>query len=441
MGCESLHFTSIKAVQPKVPNTTLCVVGAPTTRAPNMVAFPRLAWRGPLIAVVAAVVGQLLTAMPSPYAGVTTLDIAPDVAARFPSSGPVLEGRFAPNEKLRRATRLFEGQVIGAESVAVSSKGELIMLDKFGYVHRARSVLKDGKLEYLLEGKAPLYIGPGRPLGYHVSDDGGSLLVCDSLKGLVHVDLASGRLTVLANSVEYGKTRSEKRHVPINYANDLDVGTDGKVYFTSSTELAVHLSPSGFYDTMRSCTLNLLRGDASGRLLEHDPVSGKTREVLGGLFFANGVAVVEAATSSFVAVVETAQTRVLRHWTKGPKAGTTDVLISDLPGAPDGISRSSDGNLWLCLIVPNNALFKWLAPHPTLRQLASHALVHLAPVFAKPWGCVVKVSPAGEVLDVLFDTTGERVAYAAAVSEFDGKLFIGNLAGNYVSVYDLRADQ
>ena len=43
--------------------------------------------------------------------------------------------------------------------------------------------------------------------------------------------------------------------------------------------------------TMVRCMLNAVRGDATGRLLSHDPKTGRTRELVGGLFFANGVAV------------------------------------------------------------------------------------------------------------------------------------------------------
>lgn len=43
--------------------------------------------------------------------------------------------------------------------------------------------------------------------------------------------------------------------------------------------------------------------------------------------------------------------RVLRKWLKGPRQGETDVFIDALPGFPDGISRSADGNFWLCIVV------------------------------------------------------------------------------------------
>ena len=47
-------------------------------------------------------------------------------------------------------------------------------------------------------------------------------------KGLLKVDMTSGRLEVLANL-------ATDTQVPLNYVNDLDVAPNGDVYFTSST--------------------------------------------------------------------------------------------------------------------------------------------------------------------------------------------------------------
>ena len=39
-----------------------------------------------------------------------------------------------------------------------------------------------------------------------------------------------------------------------------------------------------------------------------------------------------------------------------PQVGQMDTLIDALPGFPDGISRSSDGNFWVAIIVPRLTL-------------------------------------------------------------------------------------
>ena len=52
---------------------------------------------------------------------------------------------------------------------------------------------------------------------------------------------------------------------------------------------------------------------------------------------------------------------------------------------------------------------------------------------------VVKIRPSGEVLPSLMDRHGETVFITvSAVTEFGGKLWLGNLAGDFVSVVDLE---
>jgi len=60
------------------------------------------------------------------------------------------------------------------------------------------------------------------------------------------------------------------------------------------------------------------------------------------------------------------------------------------------------------------------------------------PYVAEKWGCVVKVSAEGAVLEVLMDPSGEVVSTVSAVSEHAGRLYLGNLAGDSVAVVDLQ---
>ncbi|PRW58948.1 strictosidine synthase [Chlorella sorokiniana] len=344
------------------------------------------------------------------------------------------EGPFAPNEALRSARRLFEGRVIGSESVAVAPDGTLWMLDKWGHawIATASPTAEGG---YQLSPEPVAYIGPVRPLGFH-HDAAGNLVVCDT-KGLLRLEKtgsssgggsSSWQLRCLANSAG-GR--------PISYANDLDISpTTGKIYFTDSTCIPPALNsaqPRPWYDTMRSYMLTMYHGAPTGRLLVHDPATGTTEVLQEGLWFANGVAL--APDESYVAVVETPSMRVRRRWLTGPKAGTLDTLIDGLPGFPDNINRGSDGSFWLAIVIPDVPLAHRILPSPFLRGLMARLPDWLIP--KKQWGCVVKVSPEGEVLQVLMDPDGSRVSSVACAAEHDGKLWMGNLAGNYVSVLDL----
>ena len=344
--------------------------------------------------------------------------------------------------------------------------GALVMVDRFGYVFVA-------ELGETVAARR-WYVGPGRPLGFKLWS--GQLLVADSLKGLLSLDLQTGQLLVLAN-------RASDTGDVINYCNDLDVDLEtGDVFFTSSTQLPVAYDGArGFYDTMLCYLLDALRGARSGRLLRYSAATRQTDTLLTDLAYANGVAL--SGDASFVAVAETNRARVLKHWLAGPKRGETEVLVRDLPGLPDGVSRASDGGFWIALVAPLSPLLKTLAPYPRLRTLASHFvgtflqrhtrrappfshkvcvfllfLLTLAPthpefgtttttvrvptgavfpLIAKKWGAVLKIDETGAPADALFDADGALVSSVSAVVQHGDRLFLGNLNGDFVSVIDL----
>ena len=101
-----------------------------------------------VVAFVAMRIRTLLSAMPPPYDNLTALDwetsaveLVPGRAAgsKFPAS---FEGPLALNTQLRSAIKIFAGKILGAESVAVTSDGDLVLLDRYGFVFRANKEKK-----------------------------------------------------------------------------------------------------------------------------------------------------------------------------------------------------------------------------------------------------------------------------------------------------------
>ncbi len=45
----------------------------------------------------------------------------------------------------------------------------------------------------------------------------------------------------------------------------------------------------------------------------------------------------------------------------------------------------------------------------------------------------MQISPGGEALRALYDSDGSHVSAVSAITESRGRLFFGNLAGEYVS--------
>lgn len=188
--------------------------------------------------------------------------------------------------------------------------------------------------------------------------DGGSQV--RQLQGLQLVEKDTYRVILLASHAP--SSNASAKPVAIRYANDLDIASDGTVFFTDSQALGPVLNPDGFYDTLVACILGLLQvghskvqptacctiiapavsisaqvlchkchlptqytcmkqhvvqGGASGRLLAYDPRTKATRIVAEGLYYANGVALSQAG--DYAAVVETGSFLVKRHWLSGPK--------------------------------------------------------------------------------------------------------------------------
>jgi sugar lactone lactonase YvrE len=322
----------------------------------------------------------------------------------------------------------------------------LYILDRYGYLYTS-AIPDTASSEPLLHKIG--YVGPGRPLGYHIHPHTGHLIICDSLKGLTQYNLETKALQILANQDEDG--------VPITYANDLDISdSTGKIYFTDSTKIPPAVNRAGFYDTMMSYVLTAMQGQGTGRLLVHTPAAslntplsaGTTKVLVDGLWFANGVAL--SSDDSYVLVAETAAKRVWKVFLKGEKAGTKSVLLDTLPGYPDGICRASPVTIdtestnssvdafWVAVIVKDSPILKLIIKGGKHARWIASWLLQVIPPPVKPFGMVMKISgEAGEVLKVYRDPKGKVISGISGCQEVDNKLWLGHLSGNYVSYLEL----
>jgi hypothetical protein len=108
----------------------------------------------------------------------------------------------------------------------------------------------------------------GRPLGLAVARDG-RLLICDSHRGLMRMDTATGELETLA---------AEVKGRPLKFCSNVVESSDGTLYFTESTD-RLH------YEFYKGAFLDA-RG--SGGPFRRDP-DGTVTALAAGLYFANGV--------------------------------------------------------------------------------------------------------------------------------------------------------
>ena len=304
----------------------------------------------------------------------------------------------------------------GVTLVPVGGAGpEDVLVDPAGRVYAG---LADGRIVRVDGPGVPAETvarTPGRPLGLEFLGPD-ELLVCASDAGLLAVALDDGRVRTLTDRVAGQRLLA---------CNNAAVAADGTVYFTdSSTRFGV---PQWRED--------LVRRTASGRLLRRAP-DGTVTELLGGLEFANGVAL--ASDGAFVAVAETGACRVHRVWLTGARAGSSEVLVGGLSGYPDNISLGTDGLVWVALPSPRTALLTGIQRLPAgVRALASRVPERMQPRPA-PTVSVVAVDDAGRIVrEIRGQIAGFRML--TAVREAGGVLWFGSLEGN--SVATLRPAQ
>ncbi|XP_076442475.1 adipocyte plasma membrane-associated protein-like [Babylonia areolata] len=327
---------------------------------------------------------------------------------------PEWTGPLAPNDKLSQAERVFENQLKGPESIVTD--GEYIYTGTAdGRVVR----IHKGKIRTLARFGKGTDCGSfaseptcGRPLGMRLDKDG-YLLVADGYLGIYRVNVTSGDVHQMLSSQE-----PLAGHKP-KLLNDIEEGPDRTIYFTDS---------STRWDRRhnRYC---IFEGEASGRLLSYDPATMEVQELLGGIAFANGVAI--SYDKTHILVVETTKARIWRYYLTGPRKGEAEIFAENLPGFPDNIRRSGRGTYWVGIAVIRKAdrfpNFDFLAPRPWLRSLFAKLFPQELIVSVVPkYGLIIEMNEEGEIIRSLHDPTGTKVPATSEGEEKDGVLYMGS---------------
>jgi sugar lactone lactonase YvrE len=326
-----------------------------------------------------------------------------DPAAYTPPKAPELTGVLAPNNLLQKSELLAQGKINGPEEVAVDSQGRVYGGTQDGKIMR---LLPDGKLEVFAETK-------GRPLGLQF-DKSENLIVCDAYKGLLSIE-PQGKIKVLATTADGG---------PFRFTDALDISSDGTIYFTDAS--SKYQQDEYLYD--------LLESKPHGRFMSYDPATDQVKVLLKNLYFANGIALAQG--EKFVLVNETYRYRIVRYWLKGPKAGTHEIFIDNLPGFPDNISSNRKGTFWLALFTVRNDAVDKLHPSPFLKAQLSK----LPKVFwpkPKPYGFVLALDENGKITLSLHEPTGNHLKEITSSREYGGFLYLGSLHNDRIGKFKL----
>lgn len=320
---------------------------------------------------------------------------------------------YAQNDKLKGVELIGLGKLDGPEDVIFDRDGNLYTGTRRGDVLRI-----EGPDHKKIEVFA--HTG-GHPLGL-AFDHGGNLLVCVAGMGLYSIspEREVRKMTDETNRTPFSIIDDSR----LRLADDLDVAPDGRVFFSEATiRYEMH---NWFYDALES------RGN--GRIICYDPRDGSTRTVIRNLVFPNGVCMLHDGDSFFFA--ETWACRISRYWFAGPKKGTVERVISDLPGYPDNINRASDGNYWLALVGMRTPSMDLALRMPGFRKRMARRVSADELIFPNiNTGCVVKFNDRGEVLDCLWDRHGENHPMITSMREHKGHLYLGGLYNNRIGKY------
>jgi sugar lactone lactonase YvrE len=160
--------------------------------------------------------------------------------------------------------------------------------------------------------------------------------------------------------------------------------------------------------------------------VEYKPDTGIARVILDGLNFANGVAVSD--DQRYLLVAETGSYRIHRYWLQGPRTGSSEVVIDNLPGFPDNINNGLNGRFWIGLAAPRVRLLDEHSARPLVRKMMQRAPAFIRPK-AIPSSHVIAITGDGDVLMNLQDPNA-RYPMTTGVLETRTTLFITTLIGN-----------
>lgn len=335
--------------------------------------------------------------------------------APLPSVDKAEATPFAINNALSKASPIGQGKLDGPEDVIFDSKDNLYTGSRSG------DIIRFSPPDYIKQDLFA-HVG-GQTLGMAM-DKEDAIHVCVSGMGVYKVT-QSRKVVKLCDQVPRSKfsIRDDSR---VRFADDLDIASDGKVYFSESTVR---------FDTHDWASDSLeMRGN--GRIICYDPKTDQSKVVLPNLIFPNGICVEGNGESLLFA--ERWSGTVSRFWFAGSKKGKVDPVLPNLPGFTDNINRTSDGNYYVAIIGVRTPVHDLAMEMPGFRKRMSQRVAPdewLYPNFNG--GMIIKFSPAGKILECLWDAKGGSHATLSSMAEHHGRLYLGGVFNNQIGVINL----
>jgi ribose transport system permease protein len=325
---------------------------------------------------------------------------------------PVTEGEspYALNDRLRPVEAIALNRIDGPEDVILDEDDNIYVGNRTGDIVRFHAP------DYSRQ-EVFAHVG-GRPLGMAFARDG-SLLCCIGGMGLYRITRQREieKLTDETNRSWFSVIDDSR----LRLADDLDIAPDGRIFFSEAT----------IRYEMHEWPVDCLESRGNGRIICFNPNTGTTRTVLRNLLFPNGICMTHDGQSFLFA--ETWACRVSRYWFDGPKKGTVELVIADLPGYPDNINRASDGTYWLALVGMRTPALDLALKMPGFRKRMARRIAPDEWMYPNiNTGCVLRFDETGRIIETLWDLGGENHPMITSMREHKGYLYIGGILNNRV---------
>ncbi|GAX14827.1 hypothetical protein FisN_29Lh033 [Fistulifera solaris] len=380
----------------------------------------------------------------------------------------------------------FQQPVFGPETVVIGKHQQILVLTEDGKLvellvddknQKKKNKKNKEKIDSsstssntTVDSRIVQELGIGRPLGGRYTSHEHTLYIADAVLGLTrlrHYDdnnKRKSRVELIANTVTVLTEKGIPYESPLRYVNAVAVGPQtGNIYFTDSTDIAPpRIRKNGKYvwDTMYASKLDLIRGQAVGRVCEYNPRTGQVRILADGIHFANGIAV-DPVHEKWLVVAETFGTRLLHYSLSTTKTSSALLLkpsdylepqilvdAGDMTGYVDNVDCAVHKGTMYCYGAIVNAfspIHRLLVKLPSILQQVARTLLwylphSLAPPVVPKYTGVVRVNMETRHIEYIQDPTASVVQMISGVTVHQNRLYLGSLTNDHIVVYDLEQE-
>ena len=289
-----------------------------------------------------------------------------------PPIKPDFKGIYATNEELLNSTKISLLNYFGAEDFAVNSMGII-----YSGVHKEKRDFSSGAI---------LKIHPNDSVEEFIKTNGWVTgIEFDNQDNLIGLLQGVGLIKIHPNkSIDTLLTKTPDG-LPILMGTGLEISSSGLVYFANMS--STNTSSNKYINKL------ILEMKPTGGVYCFNPKTKETITISKGNYFGNGLAL--SPNEDFLLLSETSKYRILKYWLKGTKKGQSEVFMNNLPGFPNNINKSSNGNFWIGFTTKRNDQLDIIHSKPGMKKF-----VYALPSFIQPkpeeFGMVVEVNSNGQ---------------------------------------------